>query len=132
MTVRACGVGAPSAAWGRLTLGVGMRLGLLINLAPRKLGSLEGLLVELAAEFRRRGHSLDLFGHAPIHSDVARAFEKLGVGYETVAALEASWMSSIRRLAGYDLLQVHMFQPRTPPALMAFAAWPAKVMVVLH
>src|SRR4051812_12525510 len=103
-----------------------MRIGLFINLSPRKLRSLEGWLVAMAEQARQRGHELTIFGRRPIHPDVERKLEALGVPFSTTDELEANKVAGIRRLAGFDVLQLNMFQPRTPPALMAYAAWPAK------
>lgn len=109
-----------------------MRIGLLINLAPRKFGSLEQWLVAMAAEAKRRGHQLDIFGRRPLHSDVADMLASWGTKFSTTDELEASPVSAVRTLSGYDVLHVNMFQPRTKPALLAYAAWPAKVILVDH
>ena len=57
-----------------------MRIAVLINLSPRKLGSLEGWLVALCEEARRRGYAVDVFGLEPIHPQVLAyyASEELG------------------------------------------------------
>lgn len=109
-----------------------MRIAVLINLAPRKLGSLEGWLVALCDEARRRGYAVDVFGREPIHPQVQATLGALGVGWKTVDWLESSPLRAVRRLAAYDVLHVNMFQPRTPVALMAYAAWPARVLMVDH
>lgn len=109
-----------------------MRIGLLINLAPRKLGSLEQWLVAMSAEAKRRGHQLDIFGRRPIHDDIASMLQSWGTNFRTTDELEASPVTAVRTLSRYDLLHVNMFQPRTKPALLAYAAWPAKVILVDH
>lgn len=109
-----------------------MRIGLLINLAPRKLGSLEQWLVSMAAEARQRGHQLDIFGRLPLHADIQSMLETWGTKFSTTDALEASPVSAVRALSRYDVLHVNMFQPRMKPALLAYAAWPAKVILVDH
>src|SRR4051812_2592450 len=107
-----------------------MRIGLIINLAPRKLGSLEGWLVAMAQESRRRGHDLTIFGRRPIHPEIERQLRELAVPFSTTDELEANKVAGVRRLAGFDVLHLNMFQPRTAPAVMAYAAWPAKVIMV--
>jgi glycosyltransferase involved in cell wall biosynthesis len=109
-----------------------MRIGLIINLAPRKLGSLEQWLVSMAAEARQRGHQLDIFGRLPVHEEIASMLQTWGTKFSTTDALEASPVSAIRTLSSYDVLHVNMFQPRMKPALLAYAAWPAKVILVDH
>jgi glycosyltransferase involved in cell wall biosynthesis len=105
-----------------------MRIAVCMNLAPRKLGSFEGWLLALAAEARRRGHRLDVFGRAPIHADVATGLAERGAGWDTVDALSAARVAGVRRLARYDVLHLDLVQPRDEPALLAFAAWPARVL----
>lgn len=104
-----------------------------MDLAPRKLGSFEAWLVALAAEARRRGHQLDLFGVDPVHADVAERLGELGVRWAHVDTLKRPALRSARRLAqAYDVLHVNLFAPRTRIALIAQAAWPARVIYTLH
>ncbi len=109
-----------------------MRIGILMNLAPRKLGSFEGWIVALAREAKRRGHSLDVFGRTPIHPRFLQSLKELGAGWYEVKELEASLLPGIQRLSRYDVLHVNMFVPRSRIALMAYAAYPARVVFVDH
>ncbi|HLL55329.1 MAG TPA: glycosyltransferase family 4 protein [Myxococcaceae bacterium] len=109
-----------------------MRIAVLINLSPRKLGSLEGWLVALCEESRRRGYAVDVYGRDPIHPEVLASLQALGVGWRTVDWLEASPLRAVRRLAAYDVIHLNMFQPRTQVAMLAYAAWPARVLMVDH
>jgi glycosyltransferase involved in cell wall biosynthesis len=105
-----------------------MRLALLMNLAPRKLGSFEGWLLALAAEAERRGHALDVFGRQPVHPEVARALSSVGASVAPLEELERAPLAAVRRLAGYDAIQLNLLQPRSNAALLAYAAWPARVL----
>lgn len=109
-----------------------MRIGILMNLAPRKLGSFEGWIVALAREARRRGHSLDVFGRTPTHPGFLGQLQELGAGWHDVKELESALISGIARLSRYDVLHVNMFVPRSRIALMAYAAYPARVVFVDH
>lgn len=109
-----------------------MRIGLLMNLAPRKLGSMENWLVALCRLARMRGHAIDAFTLSPVHPEVVRDLAGVGCGLERVEDLQRSWLGGIRRLASYDVLHLNLFQPRTRVALMAYAAWPARVLLCDH
>jgi len=109
-----------------------MRLGILMNLAPRKLGSFEGWIAAMCAQARSAGHEVDVFGRVPTHPAFLQRLEQLGVGFDTVDSLESSAYRAIRRLRGYDALHLNMFAPRSRIALLAYAAYPARVMFVDH
>lgn len=109
-----------------------MRIAVIINLAPRKLGSLEHWLVAICAEGRRRGYHVDVFGREPVHPKFGAELSKLRVGWGTTDELERDWPQAIRRLSTYDVLHLNLFQPRTRMALLAYAAWPARVLLVDH
>jgi glycosyltransferase involved in cell wall biosynthesis len=106
----------------------GVKLAILMNLAPRKLGSFEGWLLALAAEAQQRGHALDVYGRLPVHPAVARGLEEAGAGLGTLDDLARAPLAGARQLAGYDVLQLHLIQPRSGFALLAYAAWPARVL----
>lgn len=110
-----------------------LRIGLLIDLAPRKLGSLELWLLGVAAECRRRGHELEIFGREPLHAMVARRLSDLGVRWTPLEQLLRHPLRSILRMArGFDVLHLNLLAPRHPVALMAYSAWPARVLLVDH
>lgn len=113
--------------------GASVRIGLLINLAPRKRGSLEDWIVGLAAESGRRGHRLDVYGLGPVQPEILSELEALGVGWSTIDSLTRSPIRSLRRLARqYDVLHVNLFSTRNPVTALAIAAWPASVLFVDH
>jgi L-malate glycosyltransferase len=109
-----------------------MRLGILMNLAPRKLGSFEGWIAAMCAHARSAGHQVDVYGRAPAHAGFLSRLEQLGAGFATIDPLESSAYRGIRALRGYDALHLNMFAPRSRIALMAYAAYPARVMFVDH
>jgi glycosyltransferase involved in cell wall biosynthesis len=110
-----------------------LRIGLLVDLAARKLGSLEMWLLGLAAESRRRGHSLQILGREPLHPEVARRLSSLGVPWTRLEQLLSHPVRSVVHLARrFDVLHLNLFAPRHPVALMAYAAWPARVLFVDH
>jgi glycosyltransferase involved in cell wall biosynthesis len=109
-----------------------MRIALLMDLAPRKLGSTEAWLVALAEEARARGHDLDVFGRPPAHPEVAARLARAGTGLRTLDELVARPAAAVARLARYDVLHLDFLQPRSPAALLAYAAWPARVLFVVR
>jgi glycosyltransferase involved in cell wall biosynthesis len=109
-----------------------MRIGILMNLAPRKLGSFEGWIVALAREAHRRGHALDVYGRTPAHPTFLAQLKELGAGWFDVKELEEALIPGIARLSRYDVLHVNMYVPRSRIALMAYAAYPARVVFVDH
>jgi glycosyltransferase involved in cell wall biosynthesis len=109
-----------------------MRIALLANFAPRKLGSFEHWVIALCAEARRRGHEVHPFGRSPVHAEFARRLGAVGAGWESIDDLLRSPLKAIGRLRRYDLLHVNMFTPRTPIALLAYASFPARVAFTDH
>lgn len=109
-----------------------MKIAHVINLAPRKLGSLEDWLIAVVQEGVRRGHVHNVFARRPVHADVSAVLRALGTEFATIDALEAVKLTGVQRLAAYDVIHINLFQPRTVPALMSYAAWPAKVVIVDH
>ncbi|MBC7790325.1 MAG: glycosyltransferase family 4 protein [Anaerolineae bacterium] len=108
-----------------------LRVAVLINLAPRKLGTFELWLAALAAEARLRGHRMDVFGHEPVHPVIAGQLRDLGAGWNRIAQLERHPFASVRRLArDYDVLHLNLFGPRARTSLIAYAAWPARTLFV--
>lgn len=109
-----------------------MRIAVLMNLAPRKLGSLEGWLVAFCREARARGYAVDVFTREPVHAEIETALRQLGVAWSPVGPLESNPLDAIRRLAAYDVLHINMWQVRDRLTLLAYAAWPAKVLITDH
>ncbi len=109
-----------------------MRIAVLMNLAPRKLGSFEAWIAAICEEATRRGHAIDVFGRAPVHPQFAEALARAGAGWSTLEALDQSTWRGVRRLSSYDVLHLNMFAPRSRMALLAYAAMPARVLFVDH
>lgn len=108
-----------------------LRLAILINLAPRKLGTFELWVAALAAEARKRGYRIDVFGHEPIHPEIAGKLRQLGAGWDRIANLESRPLAAIRRLShDYDVIHLNLFGPRKRIPLIAYAALPARVLLV--
>ncbi|MHB8879090.1 MAG: glycosyltransferase family 4 protein [Myxococcaceae bacterium] len=109
-----------------------MRLGVLINLAPRKRGSLEDWLVEVCREARRRRHRVDVHCRAPVHPEVAAGLRAQHAGLFTLDELEARPAFAVGLLSRYDVLELNLVAPRSTIALLSYAAWPARVLYVAH
>lgn len=98
-----------------------------MGFAPRKLGSLEQWLVAFCQEMRGRRFEVDVFTASPIHNAVADHLRTLAVNWKSLDALRPS-AQSIIGLAKYDLLHFTLFTPRQIIPLMAYAAFPARIL----
>jgi L-malate glycosyltransferase len=107
-----------------------MRLGILINLAPRKLGSFEAWIIAMCERARAAGHAVDVFGRNPAHPQFVSRLGDLGVGWDLIDALGRSVFTGIKRLRTYDVVHLNLLAPRSRVALMAYAAYPARVLLV--
>jgi glycosyltransferase involved in cell wall biosynthesis len=105
---------------------------MLIDLAPRKRGSLEDWVIAMVREASQRGHHVDVFGMEPIQPGIRLELEELGARWTPIKALQASWLRGISTLRQYDVIHVNMFASRHPISLMTYAAWPAAVLFVDH
>jgi glycosyltransferase involved in cell wall biosynthesis len=103
-----------------------------MNLAPRKLGSFEGWVEALCREARARGERLDVFGRLPAHPAFLSALREVGSEWRTVDALLHDPFKAAWTLSRYDVLHLNMFAPRSRLALLAYAAFPARVIFVDH
>lgn len=108
-----------------------LKIALVMNLAPRKLGSLEDWVVAFCREAAWEGHEVHPYGRAPVHPTFAARLATFGVSWRPVEQLEQGW-SSARLLARYDAIHLNLFAPRSAVALAAYAAVPAKVLFVVH
>lgn len=108
-----------------------MKIALVMNLAPRKLGSLEDWVVAFCREASWEGHEVHAYGRGPVHPVFAARLSAFGVSWRPVEQLERGW-SSARLLAGYDVVHLNLCAPRGKIALAAYAAAPAKVLFNVH
>jgi glycosyltransferase involved in cell wall biosynthesis len=110
-----------------------VRIAYLADFSPRKLGTGETRFLALAREARARGHSLTLFCRPPVHPEVSAGLEASGARVEDLANVAAHPLRWSRRLAReFDVIQLNAIAPRGRVALVARAAWPAKVLFVDH
>ncbi|MGH7628387.1 MAG: glycosyltransferase family 4 protein [Gemmatimonadales bacterium] len=107
-----------------------LHVALVLDLAPRKLGSLERWLVGVVREARARGHRVDVFAREPRHPGVREALASLGAGWEPVDRLERNPIGAVARLRQYDVIQYHLFSARSRAVLCGYAAWPARIILV--
>jgi L-malate glycosyltransferase len=110
-----------------------VRIAMLINLPPRKLGSLEDWVIAFAAAAQRAGHTLDIYGLEPIHADVLDQIRLHGAGWSTVTELVRRPLSAALSLASrYDVIHVNLFGLRDRAMIASWAGWPARLLVVDH
>jgi glycosyltransferase involved in cell wall biosynthesis len=110
-----------------------VRIAVLIKLSPRKLGSLEDWLIAFAAAAQRAGHALDVYGIDPIHPDVLARLRQRGGEWGTLESLTRRPLAAARALAArYDVLHLNMIGLWDRAMLVAFAAWPARLLYVDH
>ncbi len=107
-----------------------MRIAFLMNLAPRKLGSLEDWALAFGAEALGRGHEVDFFGFSPVHEVFATRLKQLGVGWNDLESFKRSPIRAIRQLANYHLINLTLFSTLERCSLLAYAAVPARVIVI--
>lgn len=108
-----------------------LRIALIVNLSPRKLGSFEAWIQALAAEAAGRGSRVDVFGWGPIHSALLESLHGFGTGWTNLSRIEDRPFAFVRLLRRqYDVLHLNLFAPRSRIALLTYAAWPARVLYV--
>ncbi len=102
-----------------------MRIAALVDLAPRKLGSLEQWVLEFVAECLRRGHSVHLFCQTPVHPAIEGRLKELRVSrteYDRLGRRPYRWGRILRR--SFDVVYMNLVPPRSPAAYAAYFAWP--------
>lgn len=110
-----------------------MRIALLLQHAPVKLGSLEDWLVEMAAEAARRGHRLDVWSDGPVHPEVQRRLSDSGAGWRDLAGEMGRPFRARSALArGYDVAHLNFIWPRSRALHIAWAAIPCRLIYVDH
>jgi L-malate glycosyltransferase len=107
-----------------------LRIALIFDLAPRKLGSLERWLLAVVREALRRGHRVDVFGREPRHPEFQQMLTALGAGWDRVDRLERRPLRAVGWLRDYHVLEYHLFGARSRVVLLGYAAWPARVILV--
>lgn len=112
---------------------MGLRIALLMNLAPRKLGSLEDWVLAFCREAARRGHLVDAWLREPMLPSFVEELKASGARLDELAAFERSgWAAMSRRLRAYDVIHLNFIPPRRRVARAAYAAWPARVLYTEH
>ncbi|MGZ3458860.1 MAG: glycosyltransferase, partial [Archangium sp.] len=113
---------------------MGLRIALLMNLAPRKLGSLEDWILAFCREASQRGHSMDVWLLRPMLPAFVTELKASGARLmeEVVEFERAGVFAMTRRLAAYDVIHLNFIPPRGPIARAAYAAWPARVLYTEH
>ncbi len=107
-----------------------LHVALVLDLAPRKLGSLERWVVGVVREACARGHRVDVFGREPLHPDVREALTSLGAEWGRVDRLERNPVAAVARLRRYHVIQYHLFGARSRAVLLGYAALPARIILV--
>jgi L-malate glycosyltransferase len=78
-----------------------------------------------------RGHRLTFFGREPVHPDFLAALEPTGVAWKLLSSLERNPIRSAREIqANFDVAHLNLIAPRARAALIAYAAWPTRVLFV--
>jgi glycosyltransferase involved in cell wall biosynthesis len=116
----------------RTLAGGSLRIGLLVDLAPRKQGSFEDWIIAMAREASRRNHRLDVFCAEPVHPAIARDLSRAGSRWTSLDSLLGQPFATIRQLQQYHVLHLNMLGTRHPITLMAYSAWPARILYVDH
>ncbi|WNG40187.1 glycosyltransferase family 4 protein [Archangium violaceum] len=111
----------------------GLRIALLMNLAPRKQGSLEDWILAFCREAARRDHQVDAWLREPMLPSFVSELKASGARLEKLVEFEESGLVPMtRRLGSYDVIHLNFISPRGPLAAAAYAAWPAQVLYTAH
>jgi glycosyltransferase involved in cell wall biosynthesis len=111
----------------------GLRIALLMSLAPRKQGSLEDWIVAFCREAARRGHVVDAWLREPMLPSFVAELKASGARVEDLLEFERSGLLAMtRRLAGQDVIHLNFLAPRSRLAMAAYAAWPTQVLYTAH
>lgn len=108
-----------------------LRLAFIVRLAPKKLGSFEDRILRFAVQARDRGHEATIMTYRPVHPIFARHLEDVGARWIDLGEVERQGLRAARQLGReYDVLHLSLFSPRSRMTLLAYAAWPARVVFV--
>ncbi|RKH30517.1 glycosyltransferase family 1 protein [Corallococcus sicarius] len=111
----------------------GLRIALLMSLAPRKQGSLEDWIHTFCREAARRGHEVDVWLHEPMLPSFVTELKASGARVDDLAEFERSGLLAMtRRLASHDVIHLNFLAPRSIIAMAAYAAWPTQVLYTAH
>jgi len=111
----------------------GLRIALLMSLAPRKQGSLEDWILAFCREATRRGHVVDAWLREPMLPSFVAELKASGARVEELVEFERSGLLAMtRRLAGHDVIHLNFLAPRSRLAMAAYAAWPTQVLYTAH
>lgn len=111
----------------------GLRIALLMNLAPRKLGSLEDWVIAFCREAAGRGHLVDAWLREPMLPSFVTELRATGARLGELAQFERTGrLAMSRRLSAYDVIHLNFIPPRRTVAQAAYAAWPARVLYTEH
>ncbi|WNG61090.1 glycosyltransferase family 4 protein [Archangium gephyra] len=111
----------------------GLRIALLMSLAPRKQGSLEDWILAFCREAARRGHQVDAWLREPMLPSFVTELKASGARVDDLLAFERSGLAAMtRRLAGHDIIHLNFLAPRSRIAMAAYAAWPTQVLYTAH
>ncbi|HYO74412.1 MAG TPA: glycosyltransferase family 4 protein [Archangium sp.] len=111
----------------------GLRIALLMSLAPRKQGSLEDWILAFCREAARRGHHVDAWLREPMLPAFLTELKASGARVDDLAAFERSGVVAMtRRLAGHDVIHLNFLAPRSSIAMAAYAVWPTQVLYTAH
>ncbi|PTL84270.1 glycosyltransferase family 4 protein [Vitiosangium sp. GDMCC 1.1324] len=112
---------------------MGLRIALLMKLAPRKRGSLEDWVLAFCREAAERGHRVDAWLSDPMLPSFVTELKASGARLDELMKLEESGLVPMaRRLGAYDIIHLNFISPRSLAALGAYAAWPARVLYTAH
>lgn len=105
-------------------------IGMLVNLVPRKLGSLERWILAMGREMGGRGHELHLFTHEPLHDTFSQRLVELNVNWSPLHDIGEGRLRWVRSLRRFDALHLNLLAPRSTPAIVAYLAGSVPVVYV--
>jgi len=108
---------------------MGIRIAACLDLAPRKLGSIEQWVLGLSDACKQRGHRLHLYWSEPVHGAVAAHLEEAGASWSSLDQLHTKPVrASLELRRSFDVIYLNLVAPRSNIALAAFLAWPVPVL----
>lgn len=108
------------------------RIALIFQLQPNKNGSLEQWILCFCQAAAERGNHVDVFTLPNPLPSFLRQLVLTGARWYSVETLTQRPLSAIRRLSSYDVLHLNFVAVREPLALLAYLAYPARVILIDH